>query len=425
MTVADSRKYRVILSGGVLPEKSRTEVVEALAVLFNSRRDTMEQLLRGKPVPLTKRYEREQADTICRAIRQAGAECAVEEIRAPEASVAEAAEAEEGASATATATEPPPDDEPEAAASAAREEASEQASEQASEEAPEETPEEAAKQAAVARFVEVNTGYYLRQFAKFGGAERCAFALSWHWPAFLAFFFWAVHRKLWLWAGAHLFGSLILLLAFQPGIVYLIWALVWPLTANYLYCRRVRDCVFGNLSGDPGAPRRTDFSPDADLDSMIHGGVSRVAVALAVLLMFVLSLALNSPLSERVLQYSERAGGGSLLPGPPPGSQQRGDGSSIEGGAALTPRVATTVTLLNGLAAALKLAASDITPGDRQQALFVFRQVVARAKVKDAWGTAIAIQEDAAGQVALVSAGPDERFDSDDDILQYIRPDDG
>ena len=415
MTVADSRKYRVILSGGVLPEKSRAEVVEALAVLFNSQRDTMEQLLRGKPVPLTKRYEREQADKICHAIRQAGAECAVEEIRAPEASVAEAAEAEEGASATATdATEPPPDDAPEdeAAASAAREEASE--------ETPEETPEEAAKQAAVARFVEVNTDYYLRQFAKFGGAERCAFALSWHWPAFLAFFFWAVHRKLWLWAGAHLFGSLILLLAFQPGIVYLIWALVWPLTANYLYCRRVRDCVFG----DPGAPRRTDFSPDADLDSLIHGGVSRVAVALAVLLMFVLSLALNSPLSERVLQYSERAGGG-LLPGPPPGSRQRGDGSSIEDGAALTPRVATTVTLLNGLAAALKLAASDITPGDREQALFVFRQVVARAKVKDAWGTAIAIQEDAAGQVALVSAGPDGRFDSDDDILQYVRPDDG
>ena len=416
MTVADSRKYRVILSGGVLPEKSRAEVVEALAVLFNSRRDTMEQLLRGKPVPLTKRYEREQADKICHAIRQAGAECAVEEIRAPEASVAEAAEAEEGASATAIdATEPPPDDAPEdeAAASAAHEEASEEAAE--------ESPEEAAKQAAVARFVEVNTGYYLRQFAKFGGAERCAFALSWHWPAFLAFFFWAVHRKLWLWAGAHLFGSLILLLAFQPGIVYLIWALVWPLTANYLYCRRVRDCVFG----DPGAPRRTDFSPDADLDSMIHGGVSRVAVALAVLLMFVLSLALNSPLSERVLQYSERAGGGSLLPGPPPGSQQRGDGSSIEDGAALTPRVATTVTLLNGLAAALKLAASDITPGDREQALFVFRQVVARAKVKDAWGTAIAIQEDAAGQVALVSAGPDGRFDSDDDILQYVRLDDG
>ena len=416
MTVADSRKYRVILSGGVLPEKSRAEVVEALAVLFNSQRDTMEQLLRGKPVPLTKRYEREQADKICHAIRQAGAECAVEEIRAPEASVAEAAEAEEGASATATdATEPPPDDAPEdeAAASAAREEASE--------ETPEETPEEAAKQAAVARFVEVNTGYYLRQFAKFGGAERCAFALSWHWPAFLAFFFWAVHRKLWLWAGAHLFGSLILLLAFQPGIVYLIWALVWPLTANYLYCRRVRDCVFG----DPDAPRRTDFSPGADLDSMIHGGVSRVAVALAVLLMFVLSLALNSPLSERVLQYSERGGGGSLLPGPPPGSQQRGDGSSIEDGAALTPRVATTVTLLNGLAAALKLAASDITPGDRQQALSVFRQVVARAKVKDAWGTAIAIQEDAAGQVALVSAGPDGRFDSDDDILQYVRSDDG
>ena len=417
MTVADSRKYRVILSGGVLPEKSRAEVVEALAVLFNSQRDTMEQLLRGKPVPLTKRYEREQADKICHAIRQAGAECAVEEIRAPEAAVAEAAEAEEGASSTTTdATEPLPNDAPEdeaAAASAAREETPEDAAE--------ESPEEAAKQAAVARFVEVNTDYYLRQFAKFGGAERCAFALSWHWPAFLAFFFWAVHRKLWLWAGAHLFGSLILLLAFQPGIVYLIWALVWPLTANYLYCRRVRDCVFG----DPGAPRRTDFSPDADLDSMIHGGVSRVAVALAVLLMFVLSLALNSPLSERVLQYSERAGGGSLLPGPPPGSQQRGDGSSIEDGAALTPRVATTVTLLNGLAAALKLAASDITPGDREQALFVFRQVVARAKVKDAWGTAIAIQEDAAGQVALVSAGPDGRFDSDDDILQYIRPDDG
>ncbi len=82
--MAEPRKYRVVLSGAVLPEKPRAEVLDNLAALFHSRRATMEKLLRGQPVALTKEYSRDQAGEICRAIREAGAECAMEEVGAPD-----------------------------------------------------------------------------------------------------------------------------------------------------------------------------------------------------------------------------------------------------------------------------------------------------------------------------------------------------
>ena len=80
--MADPPKYRVILSGNLLPEKSRAEVIDKLALLFHSRLETASRLLQGRAVPMTKEYPREQAEKICRAIRAAGAECRMEEIGA-------------------------------------------------------------------------------------------------------------------------------------------------------------------------------------------------------------------------------------------------------------------------------------------------------------------------------------------------------
>ena len=77
--------YRVIVSGVVRPEKSRAEVIEQLALLFHSRPETMEKLLQGRAVPLTRPYQRAQAEKICRAIHAAGAECRMEEVGAPQA----------------------------------------------------------------------------------------------------------------------------------------------------------------------------------------------------------------------------------------------------------------------------------------------------------------------------------------------------
>ena len=235
---------------------------------------------------------------------------------------------------------------------------------------------------AILTFVATNTKYYARQFAKFG--EPPAFKLTWHWPAFFVFFFWAVYRKLWRWAGVHLAGGIVLALLFDPGFVYLAWAILWPLIANYLYFRHARNCV---LAGGDFAAR---------------GGVSRGALGVGVLLMMVLSWALNSHLADNMLErYAERAG--EVLPGP--GTRQRGDGSAIDDLTALDSKTAKTVAELGVLAVSLKLAASQRGLDDNQLALSVFQRALARKIIRDPWGNQIALRETAAGQIALISAG--------------------
>ena len=437
--MADPPKYRVILSGNLLPEKSRAEVIDKLALLFHSRLETASKLLQGRAVPMTKEYPRDQAEKICRAIRAAGAECRMEEIGAAVSPTPPDADAVEDDSATRRRTEAGEDepatdadedesvadvDEEESAADADEEESAadvdedETAADADEEETVAATDEDepaaeekhagaTGRESALLGFVAVNTDYYGRQFAKFGGAERSSFALSWHWPAFFVFFFWAVYRKLWLWAGVNLAGGVVLALTVKPGFVYLAWALFWPLAANYLYFRHARNRVF-------------QHAPD-DGEPAPGGGVSRGAVWLGMVVMFLFSAGLNDLITERMLeQYSERVGDAL----PEPGSRQRGDGSAIDDLTTLAPKVAKTVAMLGVLTTGFKLAASAKGLEDSQQALSAFEQVIAQKRIQDAWGKQIALRQDATGQVVLLSAGPDGRFDNGDDVLQYIRFDD-
>ena len=73
-------KYHVILSGDVIAERDREEVLEGLAALFNSKRQVMAQLLQGKEISLKKEYSKKQAAIICQKIRKIGAQCKIEEI---------------------------------------------------------------------------------------------------------------------------------------------------------------------------------------------------------------------------------------------------------------------------------------------------------------------------------------------------------
>ncbi|MEM7196224.1 MAG: hypothetical protein AAF402_14860, partial [Pseudomonadota bacterium] len=73
-------RYRVVLSGHVMPEQNRRDVLFALAKLFNSSSQRMESLLQGKEVTLKKEYNKDEASKICLAIRKAGASCKVEKI---------------------------------------------------------------------------------------------------------------------------------------------------------------------------------------------------------------------------------------------------------------------------------------------------------------------------------------------------------
>ena len=73
-------KYRVVLSGNVIPEADREATLNALARLFNSNARTMESLLQGQAVSLKKEYSKDEAKLICQKIRKAGAQCKMEEI---------------------------------------------------------------------------------------------------------------------------------------------------------------------------------------------------------------------------------------------------------------------------------------------------------------------------------------------------------
>jgi len=416
-------EFRVVVTGDVLPEKSRADVLRALARLFHSTPQAMQRLLAGKPVALTKAYSRAQAETICRAIRAAGAACRMEAIEAGgEFPGGEFHEVDEAAAPGARA------DAKENAGSETIDDAQDEPADDA-ESAARAAPDAVERQAALLHFVGVNIVYYQRQFAKFGGIDRPKFALSWHWPAFFAFFLWAAYRKLWQWAAAHLLGGLFLVLTFDPGPVYLAWAALWPLIANYLYYRHACRRLFseGGVLDDEmyaGADGAAELDRDAFLAAAEEAGVvSRAAVAAGMLLVLLSSMAFNHLITERVLQRAGTTGttgiggGSELLPGG--AALQRGDGATIDK-AALSPRATRTVATLNIIATAMKAAASSQALDDPELALTVVRRIVEQKRFADGWGTAIAVRRDASGQVALMSAGPDRAPGTADDILRYI-----
>ncbi|MDD9821744.1 MAG: hypothetical protein OXU98_02505 [Gammaproteobacteria bacterium] len=540
MPKPESPKFRVIVSGQVLPEKDRGAALRALAALFHSTPARMERLLRGQPVKLAKPYSRAQAEKICGALNAAGAACRMEEIAAAAGDGGDAGgpggpgdgeRAESGAPAgsrraavkkraktrvgaaeraktrkksrsktragadnTAAADEDETVDNAETVAETADETTAETVADATHETragadktaaadeyettvdaetvaeitgetvAPDDADFALKRHAALLHFVGVNVRYYQRQFVRFGGIERPKFALTWHWPAFFAFFLWAAYRKLWQWAAAHLAGGLFLVMTFDPGPVYLLWALAWPLVANYLYYRHACRRLFapgGVLDPARGEDFEVDigdeFSDDFDADAgdgrdtgdagdtgdprgapefatvqeyfgaaAAAGGVSRAAVAVGMMLVFLSSMAFNHLITERVLQRAgttDIGGGGSrgseLLP-PEAGALQRGDGASVGDTAALSPRAIRSVATLNVIAAAMKTAASAQALDDPELALSLVRRIVEQRRFADGWGSAIAVRRDASGQVALVSAGPDRAFDTADDILRYI-----
>jgi hypothetical protein len=450
--MTDLSKYRVILSGNVLPEKTRSAVIDGLVSLFGSQPATMEKLLQGKPVPLKKAYELDPARKICEAIREVGAECRMEEISAPEVSLTEddyQDRLQENKQDNKVAAHCPncqrsisanwkqcqhcgfnlevgfEEEESEFTSYTADRDHSEEFADTSPDQ---DSPDQ--ELSALMRFVKVNQDYYRHQFAKFGSVNRPSFTISWHWPSFFAFFFWALYRKMWMWAGINLVGGLILMLMIKPGIIFLVWALFWPFTANYLYFRHARNQVSrvsptrAETSGEGEQPNQNQAGHNqagrnqaGGEQDYTGGGVSHMAVWLGAILMFILSAALNNTIAVRMMeQYSDQIG--DILPGA--GSQQRGDGSVIQDLATLDPPTAKTATTLSMLAVTLKLVTTGKMKDDNQQALSIFKQQLEQKQVKDAWGTPIVINEDAAGQFVLVSAGPDQQFNSNDDILQFI-----
>ncbi len=360
-----SSKYRVIISGVVRAERSREQAIEALATLFHSTREKMEALMRGQETTLKKEYDRKSAENIYQYIYDMGIECRIEKIRTTDEDVSESTDDSKN-----------------------------------------ETTKQAAHESPLLRFVKVNTEYYRKQFAKFGDCSQPSFTITWHWPSFFVFFFWAMYRKLWLLAGVRFVGNLLLLLVAMPQPVYWIWLLLWPLTANYLYFRHV--CRQVRVHSDKDDSIDKDDSTDKDIFS--SGGVSRAAVCLGVVLLVTISF--NDLFVDRLWQeYADH-----IEETMPLGSQQRGDRSVIENISEQDAPVKRTLLSLGLLAKTLKLLV--LNSDDQEKALSTFRQELERKSFNDAWGGTIILRREA-GQLVLISAGPDGEFDNDDDILQF------
>ncbi len=372
--------YKVILSGQTLPERSRDEVLEGLAGLFNSTAAAMERVLQGHPTPLKKEYSESQATELCRKIEQIGAQCEIREIRV-ERTVEEIIEE--------VAEEVPVEEVP-------------------VEEGRPDSEEHEKVQGLLMGFVYVNSDYYRRQFARFGNPARPSFRLSWHWPAFFFFFFWALYRKMWGVATFYLAvgTGLTLMMPGSPGSIFsLFWLFFWPCVANWLYYRKA---VFGVWS--------VIEHPEMKNDYLAGGGVSKGMVWVGVVVMIVLSIWMGNHMArEFVEQYGEDIA--EVLPGS--GTQVTRDGAVVK----VTPQsgagLAESSLTLSYLAATLKLLMVTKGNVDNNAAVTGFIEELNQGGYTDGWGNEILVTQEV-NRYVLFSAGPDQTYGTGDDILQTV-----
>ena len=440
-------QFKVILEGTILPEFERGKVQEGLAELFHSSEETMERLLQGQEVALKKQYDRDQAATICQKIRQIGVQCRFEEIPGEESTSGEDAarvrETRHPCPVCRNQMEEFEETCPVCGFVEGKEEVEhiipdgrgaqggkrdERSSPAGGMDSAEDSVEENGAgveldgvdsdgaesreqteadrlQELLNRYVQTNTAYYERQFARFGNPEEYRFAFSWHWPAFFFFFFWALYRKLWFLAGVNLILSLCLSLFVQPGVLYLLWALAWPMAANYLYFRVASSRVQWAIL-EPGYA--------AQLDGL--GGVSRPAAGLGVIIFIFAVILTSNHLADRFIeQYGDQIQ--EVLPDS--GAQIRGDGSALENIVDRQSKLALTSLKLSYLGTSLKiLLLAEDNPENRDK-IVQFERQFTNQRIADSWGQPLRLEQEVERYV-LKSAGPDRTFNTDDDILQLV-----
>lgn len=390
-------KYRVILSGKLIAEYDRRQVLEKLADVFNSRVDMMEKLLQGTEVPLKKQYDKDRANRICQKIRKAGAQCKIEMIPEKELTLVDDSQIdqeinyENGVRMSGVNT-PKNGSDSVAAPEVDLGESSEHRSDKEK------------LRSLLMRFVGTNADYYRHQFNKFGSTINPKFRVTWHWPAFFFFFFWALYRKMWFWAGVHIIAGVILMMWANPGLIYLLWALIWSLVANYLYFRTAA-----------GAANIVLANPEFEQNILNKGGASRGGVWGGILVVVVSVMFLsNYAMTKFMEKYGDQIK--DVLPGS--GSQTRGDGS-ILGQIVNTSKLGKSSLILSGLATSLKILLVTESDDNNKQTIAKFIEKINNGNIADAWGSGIRVEQKV-DRYVLVSMGPDHTYQTDDDILQPI-----
>jgi hypothetical protein len=392
-------KYRVILSGRVLPEYDRQEVLEGLARIFNSRTDAMEKLLQGKAVPLKKEYDKDQATLISEKVRKIGAECSIEEI--PEVPLELLKE--DALPRTSVA-----DDSRDAKVRAGADDSTRYGSQvypnrEDSVQTPGHGPDTLTN--LVMNFVNSNLDYYRHQFQRFGSVRNPTYRLSWNWPAFFFFFFWALYRKMWLWAIVYVLGGTALMMFLPPGPVSLVWLFAWPLSANYIYFRRA-------ILNAKAAMQQ----PELEAACLNKGGVSKRAVWAGLMLAVVISITTSNYITARIMEeFGEHIQ--ETLPGS--GTQIRGDGTAVVEISGTKTSLSRTSLTLSYLGTSLKIMLVSSKTRENPDTVGRFIEKINTDKVKDGWGQEIRIVAEPM-RYLLVSAGPDGAFDSEDDVIQPV-----
>ncbi len=426
-------KYKVVLSGTVLPDEDREQVIRKLSTLFHSKPSYMEKLLNGQAVALKKQYGRTEAEKICRAVRNAGAQCKLKLIQQPKlALVEEELHSQSNTEQISGIICPHCHEECDSDCqscdncgySFVRKEAdsgfsysvgdeegtvNESSDDESVEEEYSESREKLkrSRTTEIVRFIGPNANYYIARFRKLGTIRHPKFRVSWHWPALFAFFFWALYRKMWFWAIANQVSTMLLMSLTRPSLLWVVFGLVWPLCANYLYFRHTARHVM-RLSPEDTAEQKQDYL-------IKKGGVSKLALWAGIGLTITISMFASNRIATEFLQaYNDQYGTSQNGI-----SQMRGDGSLLTDIGVADSQLAKTSKALGALATSVKVIIGAGNEAVISSTLASLMQKSDAEKILDAWGNPIFIEQEP-GRLVFVSMGADGVEKTNDDILQIV-----
>ena|SRR5579885_1313379 len=155
-----------------------------------------------------------------------------------------------------------------------------------------EKPTPAEEEALWRAFIGPHADRYLEQFKKFTRGGSPAFALTWHWPAFLVDpFLWFLYRKMYLYAAVYAVGPVVSAYLTGDLTVGVVWRIMAGASANYIYYWHVRDKL-ADLRSKGGLDPARQAAMIRDL-----GGVQVYVVWLGVALhLFLLALLIAAAL---------------------------------------------------------------------------------------------------------------------------------
>lgn len=250
----------------------------------------------------------------------------------------------------------------------------------------------------VGDYIGPNAQHYLQKFRRFGSLANGSFSITWHWPAFLFGFLWALYRKLWFWGAFLLLGGTYTAYLAPPAAIVL-W-LTWALSANYIYyhhtTRRTREITIRHgLRASPHLIK--------------EGGISRIGVVGGMVAMVALPITFQEFLLNRASVLMGRDVVVHI------GTAQ--DNQPISPEAMSDLKVAAATLQMN-------LLVRDIDtwrerhPGEIASASL---EDIAKddqwngQRLSDPWGSPYRLSS-ASGQLKLVSAGSDRRRNTSDDL---------